>query len=122
MFQERGNEITLVMPSTLGASIYGNCEERSAPSAEFDCKVRGGDDTLNISAVFINWMVAAYISQFPDCWDVKNFVAVFSDGHNTRLYDRNALVVTRELAATAVGGRYWVCEALDMWIRDLCWT
>lgn len=67
MSEPGGIEILLLISSTPGATMPGNSNERIGHAAEVGFKGRDTDDTLNISAVPLNWTVAVYKTQYPDC-------------------------------------------------------
>lgn len=63
-FQYSGNEIFLVMQSTPGATIPGITEESAASAAGDDREVRNIEKTLDVSAIPVHWIAAAYMTHF----------------------------------------------------------
>lgn len=58
--------MTSVMARIAGPTMLGNPEERAAPAAEIDRELHKVIDTLDVSALALNWTNATYNTQFRD--------------------------------------------------------
>lgn len=80
MYQRDDNAITPVILSGTGATPRNISEERFLSAAEVDREGLDVGDTLIGFAILLNWTVKEYKTQFLDCWDVRRFGAMSSDG------------------------------------------
>lgn len=77
-----------MITSTAVATVADNSKARATHSAGSFSE----SSMLTIRWLFKRfWTVAAYNMQFLDCWDVRGFEAMFSDGRNASNYDRKGV-------------------------------
>lgn len=76
---------------TAAATVADNYKARAMRSATVVRGERDVDDTLVVQAIPSGWTVVAYERQFRDCWDVRRFEDMFSDGQTSSMYDRKRL-------------------------------
>lgn len=67
MSQHSKKRTAPVILSTSGATVLKNSEKRIATTKEVDSERCDLDEILAVSAIPLNWTVAAYKAQFPEC-------------------------------------------------------
>lgn len=109
------------MPNTPMATMPNSSKKCAAPTVDYECEGRDTNDILVISAILLNFTIAAYKMQFQNGWSVRGFETMFSDINKTGLYDRKGVRYDRDIGSWIVGGHRCLSGALVMHIREVYW-